>query len=167
MAIELDDARFRKIIDATLVDRIDASEIRAVITVAQLAASIDLDDDPGEQALLGALTHRLCELGGIDADSIGPLSPVPTDDEERAACLERLAPELASPGARELAYVLAYLMIAVDLELAPIEAVFLDELLRKLHIAPERAGELVEMVSEIVTPPERPARPGDRVGLGR
>ena len=58
-------------------------------------------------------------------------------------------------GTRELAYVLAYVVVVSDQELAPDESSLLRELERTLAISPERASELVYRAARIVTPGEQ------------
>lgn len=155
MAIEIDDAKFQQILDVTLgSQRIGPQEIRTVLVVAQLAAAIDLDDDPAEGALLQTLTSKLCAADGISPDSVPLLSPIPTDDEERAARVASLVQQLPTTGARDLAFALAYLLIVVDLELAPIEDSLLQQLQRALTIPGDRASELIDAIAAIVTPGE-------------
>ncbi|HEX7839787.1 MAG TPA: hypothetical protein VF469_20065 [Kofleriaceae bacterium] len=157
MAIEIDDAKFQQILDVTLgSQRLGPHEIRTVLLVAQLAAAVDLDDDPAERTTLQALTSRLCAWGGISPDSVPLLSPVPMDEEERAARIATLVRALRTTGARDLAFALAYLIIVADLELAPIEDSVLQQLQRELTIPGERASDLISAVAAIVTPGEAP-----------
>src|SRR4051812_32573174 len=105
MSIEINDAKFQQILDMTIGDQqLDPREIRAIVQLVQLAASVDLDDDPAERTLVQALTRRLCALGGLDMHRIPPLSPVPTDDEERAAWIAVLTQQLVTSAARDLAF---------------------------------------------------------------
>jgi len=155
MSIEIDDEKFQQILDITIGDEpLDQREIRAVVQVVQLAASVDLDEDPAERALVHALTRQLCTLGGLDLHGIPPLSPVPTDDEERAALIAVLAQQLVTSAARDLAFALAYLVIIVDLELAPIEGDLLAQVQRALAIPSSRGDRLIAMIARIVTPGE-------------
>ena len=155
MAIEIDDAKFQQILDATLgSQRIGPQEIRTILQVAQLAATVDLDDDPDERTLLGTLTSKLCAVAGISPQTVPLLSPIPTDDEERTARIAALVRQLPTTGARDLAFALAYLLIVVDLELAPIEDALLRELLRQLTIPGDRATDLIDAIAAIVTPGE-------------
>jgi hypothetical protein len=62
-----------------------------------------------------------------------------------------LASQLAVPGSGELAYVFAYLAIVADLELDPIEDMFVDDLRAVLGISPDRAAELVTMATAMLT----------------
>jgi hypothetical protein len=158
MTIEIDDTNFRQILDVTLGSQpIGPPEARTVLQLAQLAASIDLDDDPDERTLLRALTTRLCAAVGIPAGSVPVLSPVPIDDEERTARIEALVRRLPTTGARDLAFAFAYLIIVSDLELAPLEDSLLQRLPRALTIPEDRASALIEAVARIVTPGEAEA----------
>lgn len=152
MSIAIDEAKLRELVAATLGDRIGVSEIRAAVEAAQLAASIDLDDTSEEQGLLRILIARLCGIAGVDAAVVSPLARVPTDPEERASLLAAMRQRMTSPGTRELAFALAYLVIVADLELAPIEMDLLDAMQHDLGIARERAAQLVELASVLVTP---------------
>ncbi|HEX2692357.1 MAG TPA: hypothetical protein VHN14_37375 [Kofleriaceae bacterium] len=153
MRFDIDDAKFQQILDLTVGPQpIEPRELRAIVQLAQLAAWIDLDDDPAERTLVQALTKRLCAWGGLAMDSITVLSPVPTDDEERTARIAELARQLTTSGARELGFVLAYLVIIVDLELAPVESALLEQFQDGLAIPRARADDLVEAISRIVTP---------------
>ena len=160
MAIEIDDTKFQQILDVTLgSQRLAPREIRSVLAIAQLAAAVDLDDDPAERTMLQTLTSKLCAWGGIPADSVPLLSPVPTDEEERAARIALLVRALRTTDARHLAFALAYLIIVADLELAPIEDSVLQQLQRELPIPGDRASELIEAIAASVTPGEPDANP--------
>ncbi|HEY0478440.1 MAG TPA: hypothetical protein VGD37_13035 [Kofleriaceae bacterium] len=155
MTIVIDDPKFQQILEVTLGDQpISPLEIRTIGQLVQLAASTDLDDDPAEWAVLRTVMARLCARGEIAPDSVPLLSPVPSDDEERAARIARLVPRLTTTGARDLAFALAYLVIVADLELAPVESALLERLQGALTIPRERAGDVVAAVAQIVTPDE-------------
>ena len=146
MPFMLDDANVRDLVDSIVGPHIEESEVRAVIATMQLAASIDSHDN----RVLDTLIRRMCEIG--DIERVGPLSPVPMDDEERATKIVELADRLPSPEARELAYVLAHLAIVGDLQIAPIESRFMRDLRDAFGIDPERAAELVQRADVRVTP---------------
>lgn len=164
--IDLDDAKFRQILDVTVGQQALAPrDIPAVVELVQLAAAIDLDDElddePGEHAVLQALTARLCAVAGLPPDAVPRLSRIPTDDEERAARLAAVVPRLTTTGARDLAFALSYLVIVADLELAPVESSLLHQLQRALGLPADRAGEVVAAAAAIVTPEDTPdAREG-------
>ncbi|HEX3757172.1 MAG TPA: hypothetical protein VHW23_00635 [Kofleriaceae bacterium] len=160
MPIALDDAKFQQILDVTVGSQpLRPPEVPTVLQLVRLAAEIDLDDDPAEQALLGALTARLGAATGIVQGRVPRLFPVPTDGEERAAQIATLVRQLPTTGARDLAFALAYLMIVSDLELAPVETATLAQLQRALTIPADRASYLAEAVARIVTPGVAEARP--------
>ena len=160
MTLAIDDAKFQQILDVTLGGQpITPPELCTLLQVIQLAAEVDLDEDPAELTLLRSLTERLCTATGIALDRFPLLSPIPTDDEERAAQLAVLVPRLPTTGTRDLAFALAYLMIVADLELAPVEDALLHQLRRALTIPPERASRLLTTIGRIVTPGADEARP--------
>lgn len=160
MALAIDDAKFQQILDVTLGGQpIRPPELRTLLQVVQLAAEVDLDEDPAEMTLLRSLTERLCTATGIALDRFPVLSPIPTDDEERTAQLAALVQRLPTTGTRDLAFALAYLMIVSDLELAPVENALLHQLRRALTIPPERASRLLDAVGRIVTPGTDEAQP--------
>ena len=152
MAIELDDAMFQQLLDATLGRaKPEPREARGVIAIAELAAAVDLDDAPSERAFLGGFERRLSERAGIELATVKPLSVVPLDEEERVNALAQCARPLVARGARELAYGIAYLVIVADLELDPVETRFLEDIRVILDIDPQRAAELAEHAAQIVT----------------
>lgn len=160
MTIEIDDAKFQQILDLTVgTQQLGPLEVRTVLQIAQLAGDVDLDDDPAELTLLRSLTTRLCTATGIVLDRFPLLSPIPTDDEERAWQIAALVRQLPATGARDLAFALAYLMIVSDLELAPVEDALLQQLQRALTIPPGRASGLIEGIAQIVTPGVAEASP--------
>lgn len=86
MTLGIDDARFQELLEETLGSTgLSANDTRDLIAIAQLAAWIGLEDDREESTVLDTLTDRLSALGGIDATTIRPISPVPIDHEERIA----------------------------------------------------------------------------------
>jgi hypothetical protein len=97
------------------------------------------------------VTRHVCAMGEISRDSVPVVSPLPIDAEERAVWTERLVGELTTTGARELAYVIAYVLTVGDLELAPIEGTWVEELRRAMFIEDSRARELVAMVASLLT----------------
>ena len=156
MSIELDDSRFHQIVFLTLGKdpSLETYETRALIAIAQLAAWGDLAEDAEERALLDRTITHLCVHGGIDPDSVQPLSRIPFDDEERISRIGELADDLERVGVRELAYVLAYLLIVADHQLARPEARLLEDFQRALAVPEGRATELVREAARIVTPAE-------------
>lgn len=162
MTLIIDDAKFHEIVDSLIVNQsLSPRELHAIIKVVQLAGSVDLDDDPAERRVARTLIYRLCKLGGLDPVEVRPLSPVPTDGEEREAWLSALVDHLGSDASREVAYALAYLVIIADLKLASVETVTLEQLRYQLALPSERADEIVEGVARMVTPGAPPPANGE------
>src|SRR5215208_3709636 len=116
MSIALDTLTFGRLLDVVMPGTSPSStETRTILQIAQLAAGIDLDDDDDERGLLGTLTRRLCEIAEIPISSVPVLSPLPDGPEERNAQLASLANRLVTTPARELAFIVAYLLIVAAL----------------------------------------------------
>ncbi len=139
------------------------SDVEIIGQLAYLTAEVDLDEDRDEHRMLDALNQNLWHLIGREPEPIIVLSPLPIDREERIRWLRELVPQLTSNGARELAYISAYLTAVVDFELAPLESELLIELQRALDIDPERADELVRRAAQAMTPPEAPSTADDAI----
>jgi hypothetical protein len=152
--MELDAITFRTLAKQLLPPRstLSADEATAVVQIAELAIGVDLEEGAEELALLRQVKRHVCAIGGISPDDVPAVSPLPLDAEERRAWCAQLAHRLDSNGARELAYVLAYLCIAGDLELAPVESSLIVDLQGALDIDNARADELVEAVAVLATP---------------
>ena len=97
----------------------------------------------------------MCRVAKIPISTVPVLSPLPDGDEERNAQIASLAGRLGATGARELAFALAYLLIVVDLEMAPVETELLEGLRRAFSIDSRRAAELLAQAAELVTPGAR------------
>lgn len=152
--MDLDAVTFRTLAKQLLPPRttLSADEATAVVQIAELAVGVDLEVDVDEHALLQQVKRHVCAIGGISPDDVPEVSPLPLDGEERRAWCERLAGPLVTTGSRELAYVLAYLVVAGDLELAPVEGSLIDDLQHALELSDARADEIVEAAAELATP---------------
>jgi hypothetical protein len=160
MSIELDTWTFRRLIDTVMPGEfLTPAEARTVLQIAQLAAGIDLDDDAAERGLLGSIARQLCAHAGALRSSVPAISPLPGDAEERRWWIESFASQLETTRARELAFVLAYLLIIADFELAPVETELLEGLRAAFAIDADRAADLLLQASEIITP----GVPGDLI----
>ena len=133
-------------------DRLSDADVQAIARLAYLAAEIDFEEDEAEQATLDGAASQLWALAALPPSPVPPVSPLPLDDEERRQRIEELARQLSTRGTRELAYVLAYLLVVADHELAPVEGRFLDDLQRTLSVSDERASELALYSAERATP---------------
>lgn len=150
MSIAVDQTRLRRVVDAVLPDRrLDLAQATMILQIAQLAAGVDLDEDPAEEATLHAVAQHVFSLVGMKPDEDSPIPPLP-DEDARAAWLRALASQLETRGARELAYALAFLVSVADLELTPVEKTALEEFQHALGLDHRRATDLVVMLSEIM-----------------
>ncbi|MGE0869056.1 MAG: hypothetical protein AB7P03_10845 [Kofleriaceae bacterium] len=129
-----------------------ATDARSIVQLAELAVGVDLKEDSEERATLDALARHVCADGGIERTAVPSVSPLPEGPEERRAWLRTLALGITSPAGRALAYALTYVVIVSNGELGPTEAALLEELRDMLAIGPDRAAELIERVSEAITP---------------
>jgi hypothetical protein len=133
-------------------DTLDAAQVRAIVRTGYLAAEIDLDEDSDERATLDGIGEQLSSVAQLPVESIPLVSPLPLDDEDRRTRIKELAVDLTTRGARELAYVVAYLLAVADVELAPAETRFLADLQTALRIDDDRAADLVATAASAATP---------------
>jgi hypothetical protein len=153
MSIALDQVSLRHVVETVLAGAaLDRAAATTILEFAQLAAGVDRDDDPRETAVLQTLAQRFAPAIGAKPDDVAPIPPVP-DEDARTQWLNALASQLPTPGARELAYLLAFLVSVADLELTAVERRALEELQRVLGVDHARAAELVVLVTEAVASP--------------
>lgn len=130
---------------------VSAEDAARVIRLAYLVAELDLDADVDESETLQSVTESLSRYHPEEAEPI-PLDALPVDAEERRALRRSLVDELQSQQARELAYATAYLMVAANAQLDPLEGDYLEELREELGIDSERAATLALMSARSATP---------------
>lgn len=152
--MEIDAQTFRTFVTRLLPEGkvLSPDEAASIIQIAQLAGGVDLDEDPGELRLERQLARYVASLGGLPAGRVAPVSPLPLDREERRAWIARLAAGLDTEEVGQLAYVIAYLVTIGDLEIAPVESTFLEELRAALGIGRDLASDLVVSISSMITP---------------
>jgi tellurite resistance protein len=149
MKFTIDDQLVRALLGG---ERLSVAEVRAIAQLAYLTGEIDLDEDADERATLAEIASALWHASDREPQPIEPVARIPIDDEERRQTIAALARELSTRGAREVAYVTAYLMATSDLQIARTEGRFLDDLQRALGLTDERAADLAAMAAEWVTP---------------
>lgn len=141
---------------------LDPLRLRALVHVlgtdrdgelATLAADVDLEEIRAE-TLCSPRWPKSYARAQISPATFLSTSPLPLDKTERASRIRQLAGRLTDVRGRELAYVAAYLVVIADLELAPVEGQFLDELRRALD--DDRAAELAETAAQFLTPGTTP-----------
>lgn len=119
-----------------------ATEARAIVDVARLAAAADNKTDLSETVVLLALTRIVCEMAG--------LSEVPPTATIDAARLAQIGEQLVPMGARELAYACAFLVMIQDLELTKEESSMAGGLADALVIEAARATQLAGQMETLV-----------------
>ncbi len=128
-------------------------EADSLIQLVQLAAGVDHEDDPAEHAIVQAIAQRVRWMSELEPEleptDILPIPPLP-DSDARAHWLAAIAGALRSPGVRELAYVLAFVVTVADLEMKPAERDAMDEVQRALGLDDRCAMDLIVRVTELV-----------------
>ncbi len=119
-----------------------ATEARAIVDVARLAAAADKKTDLSEAVVLLALTRIVCEMAG--------LSEVPATAAIDAERLAQIGEQLVPMGARELAYACAFLVMIQDLELTHDESTMASGLADALVIEAARAKQLASEMETLV-----------------
>jgi hypothetical protein len=149
MSIAVDQTRLRRISSALVVgETLDRAQALAIVEIAQLAAGAEPDEDPQEHTILQAAVQHICSLAGLELDEVMAIAQIP--DAARHARFDTLGRQLATPGTRELAYAVAFLVSVSDLELSPTESSDLEELQRVLHVDHRRATDLAVFIAEAV-----------------
>jgi hypothetical protein len=156
--MEIDVPAFRRIANAVTpgMPSLGVGEARAIAQLTWLAANADWKVFPEERSMRVELARYVCSLGGISLDDVPPPAPMPPpeDREGRHAWIASICERLATAAARELAYVVTYLLVVGDHELAPVESELVGELQAVLRISDERASDLAAYAVEQVTPGE-------------
>lgn len=154
--MDLDADTFRRIVNATagkpagaVPARLTASEGTALVRIARLAVDADDREDDEEMAFLEQLVAHICALADITAPAEADL---PRDAGERTTQLADIASVLVGKPSAALGYVVAYLMTISDLDVAPVEATFVEDAGEALDIDRDHGDELIATVGELVTP---------------
>jgi hypothetical protein len=149
MSIAVDQTRLRRIVDEVLAGApLDRTQVMTILEIGQLAAGIT-PNDAAEHAALQAVAQQVSAIAGIETGELLPIAPLP-DEEARVSWLASLAEQLTSEGARELAFVVAFLVSVANLWLSKPEVTALDEFQRALGLDEKRATDLIIFTSESV-----------------
>jgi hypothetical protein len=121
-----------------LCSKLSVEEAEAIVAISQLVVDIDGREGPDEIKLFFDIGNFLFALAGK------PGATVPTfaSDEEDEERMFELATALKGAGTRELAYAVARVLAASDLQVAPEEDTFIDRLRGVLSLARPRAAEI-------------------------
>lgn len=150
MSIAVDQTKLRRIVHTILPSAsLDPLQAQTIIEFAQLAAGVSRGDDPMEHSIMQAVAQHVGSLAGMQPGDLLPIQRLP-DEESRRHWFGSLAAQLETRGARELAYVCAFLVSVADLELTEAERNSLDELQSVLGLEDRRATDLMILVTETV-----------------
>lgn len=128
------------------------AEAELVVAICQLAVAADGVEDPEEAELFETLAAQV--YAHANAATTPPTFRPLDDPEQRRDLINSHAAQLAGKPSAALAYALAYILAIADLDLAPEEGEFIEELGDALGIDPDRADELIVSITEIITPDE-------------
>lgn len=119
-----------------------ASEARAIVDVARLAATADKRTDLSETVVLLAVTRIVCEMAGLTE------APPPSSIDARR--LAEIGEQLVPIGARELAYACAFLVMVQDLDVTTEEQQMANALGEALALDPTRARHFAGRMEALV-----------------
>jgi hypothetical protein len=135
--------RFRALARSLHPGRLSVVDAEAIVGLAQLAVDADGREDQDEITTFFTIGKVVFGIAGIAE------VPTPTfaEDEDDLDLAVTLSARLGSTASRELAYAVVYLLVMVDVTIATEEAALVERLLTTLAITPERAAELVTMIT--------------------
>lgn len=154
--MNIDAAQYKQIASVVYYDGKDGAptpaEAELVVAICQLAVAADDVEDPDEAAMFETIAAQV--YAHANAATTPPAFQPLDDPEQRRDLIKSHAAQLAGKPSASLAYALAYILAIADLDLAPEEGEFIEELGDALGIDPDRADELIVSITEIITPEE-------------
>jgi hypothetical protein len=147
--MNIDDGRFRDILQAQHPGPLSPIDAEVIVAIAQLAVDADGQEDATEIRMFFALGKAVFALAGM-AEAPTPTFASDDDDVER---LRALAKQLTAVPSRELAYSVAHLLTISDIAIAPEEDDLLIDLRTALDITEDRAEDLARAIGAAITPP--------------
>jgi hypothetical protein len=142
--------QFRATLKTVHPAKLSAEDAETIIELAQMAVDADGQEDVDEIKTFFAIGKAIYELAGL-GDTPTPTFIGDDDDLER---IRELGAKLSSKEARELAYATAHLLSVIDVQIAPEEDAFLENLRVALGIGEDRANDLATKMSASITPAE-------------
>ncbi len=146
--MNLHPAAIRSIVRARHAGPLPPADAEAILGLCQLAVDADGREDADEIAMFFAFGAAVNELAGI-AGADTPTFASDLDDGEQ---LDVLAQQLVTQPSRELAYTIAYVLTVADVDIAPEESEFIENLRAALRIEPDRADALAAEIGAAITP---------------
>lgn len=144
----IDSAQLRTALKTVHPATLSTDDAETVVALAQMSVDADGHEDADEIRMFFALGKAVYELAGLTE------TPTPTfaADEEDDERLHTLASKLSSPASKELAYAVSHLLTVVDVQIAPEEEAFLENLRTALGIDDDRADDLAAQLGAAITP---------------
>jgi hypothetical protein len=151
MTLPIDQSKLREIVDTILAgNELGRAEASVLMQFAQLAASADQREHPAEHALMQAIAQHINARFGGEAEDLAGIVRL-EDFGARLSWFRARAGILHTSAARDLAFVLAFLVSIADLELVSAEHANLDELQHVLGVDDRRAMDLVILLTRQLT----------------
>lgn len=154
--MNIDAAQYQQIASVVFYDGKEGAptpaEAELVVALCQLAVDADGVEDSDEASLFDTIAAHV--YAHANAATTPPTFQPIDDPEQRRDLVASHAAQLAGKPAAHLAYVLSYILAIADLDLAPEEGEFIEELGAALGIDPDKADELIVAITEIITPDE-------------
>ncbi len=154
--MNIDAAQYKQIASVVYYDGKEGAptpaEAELVVAICQLAVAADGVEDPEEAELFDSLAAQV--YAHANAATTPPQFQPLDDPEQRRDLIKSHAAQLAGKPSASLAYALAYILAIADLDLAPEEGEFIEQLGDALGLDPDRADELIVSITEIITPDE-------------
>jgi hypothetical protein len=153
--VNIDAAQYKQIANIVYEGKdagLSAAEAELVVAICQLAVAADDVEDADEATLFDSIAAQVYAHAKV---ATTPPAFQPVDDvEQRRDLIKSHAAQLAGKPAAALAYALAYILAISDLDLAPEEGEFIEDLGDALGLDGDRADDLIVAVTEIITPAE-------------
>jgi hypothetical protein len=124
------------------------ADAETIVELAQMSVDADGQEDADEIKMFFTVGKAVFALAGL-TETPSPSFDADEDMEER---VESLCGSLATKEARELAYSVAHVLTVIDVQIAPEEDAFLENLRGALGLGDDRADELAADISAAITP---------------
>ena len=151
MAQTYDPAQLRAALTAIHPGTLSTDDAETIMLLAQMAVHADGQEDAEEIQWFFTLGKAVYALAG---SSETPSPSLLDEDEDQLEQIRALVARLSTAESRRVAYGVAHLLSIVDVEYAPAEDQFLDQLRNALGIDDETSADLANQLSAAITPAE-------------
>ena len=154
--MKIDAAQYKQIATAVYQDKEPSgptpAEAELVVAICQLAVAADDVEDAIEAELFESIAAHV--YAHAKMQTTPPVFQPLDDPEQRRDQIRSHAAQLSGSPTAGLAYALSYILAISDLDLAPEEGEFIDDLSEALGMDGDQADDLIVTVTEIITPDE-------------